>query len=312
MPLTRRTFLSTTAGLTTASLLSGAEPKATAMLPVIDTHVHLWDLQQFKLPWITPGSPSDRNFTLADFTAATADCHVVKGVYMEVDVAPEQKQAEADWISKLCAQPGSLLVGAVVGGRVADAGFPTYAQQFKGSKYVKGIRQVLHAGNTPAGFSLGAPVVKHLQLLGELGLTFDLCMRSAELPDATKLATLCPNTRFILDHCGNPSVQSDLTQWKRDLAALAQRSNVVCKLSGIIESSSVGKWTPDDLAPIVNHCLDSFGPTRVVFAANWPVCNKGGTFKDWLTALRSIIASRPLEQQKQLLHDNALRVYGLA
>src|SRR5205814_2218394 len=159
-------------------------------------------------------------------------------------------------------------------------GFAKYARQFKDSKYIKGIRQVLHVPGTPAGYCLEKPFVAGIRLLGELGLSFDLCMRPAELTDAAKLIDACPETRFILDHCGNADVQAkDRTQWQRDIAALAKRKNVVGKVSGIVASARPQKWNADDLAPIIKHTLEVFGPERVMFGGDWPVCTLAATFR---------------------------------
>jgi predicted TIM-barrel fold metal-dependent hydrolase len=177
---------------------------------------------------------------------------------------------------------------------------------------VKGVRQVLHGPGTPAGYCLDKAFIQGIRLLGELGMSFDLCMRPAELPDAAKLVDACPATRFILDHCGNANVQAkDRGQWQRDMADLAKRKNLVCKVSGIVASAKPGAWTADDLAPIVNHTLACFGPDRVVFGGDWPVCTLAASLAQWVEALRTIVRDRSAEEQRKLFHDNALRVYRL-
>ena len=101
---------------------------------------------------------------------------------------------------------------------------------------MKGIRQVLHVKDTPAGYCLDEKFVKGIQLLGELGLSFDLCVRPAELPDFVKLVDKCPDTRFILDHCGNADLKhtpAEREQWKKDMTEIAKRKNVVGKVSGL-------------------------------------------------------------------------------
>jgi predicted TIM-barrel fold metal-dependent hydrolase len=133
------------------------------------------------------------------------------------------------------------------------------------------------------------------------------------LPDAGKLVDACPDTRFVLDHCGNADVTSkDRTAWKRDIADLAKRKQIICKVSGFIVTAKGIKWTPEDLAPIVNHVLDSFGPDRVMFAGDWPVCTQAATLAQWIEALRTIVHDRKEEEQKKLFHDNAEKFYRLA
>src|SRR5437868_5459655 len=109
-------------------------------------------------------------------------------------------------------------------------------------------------------------------------------MRPAELLDGAKLIDACPDTRFILDHCGNANVQAkDRTQWQRDIGAVAKRKNVVCKVSGIVVTAKPGAWSADDLAPIVNHTLEVFGPDRVMFGGDM-VLQQGIKVPVWGTA----------------------------
>lgn len=279
-------------------------------LPVIDTHQHLWDRTKFRLPWIEKGSFLDKDFLPADYATAVKGLNVVAAVYLEVDVAVAQQQAEADYVAGLCKKGETLTRAAVISGRPNADDFAKYIKPFRDSAAVRGLRQVLHGGGTPAGYCVEKPFVKGIQLLGELGLHFELCMRHGELPDAVKLVTACPDTRFVLDHCGNPDLAKH-EKWKKDLAALAAKKNVVAKVSGIVASATPGKWRSDDLAPVVNHTLDSFGPDRVLFGGDWPVCLKAATFAQWLKALKEIIAERKAEHQRKLLHDNAVAFYKL-
>ena len=107
-----------------------------------------------------------------------------------------------------------------------------------------------------------------------------------------------------------PVQSKDLTQWRRDMDRMARQKNVVCKVSGIV-AGAAEKWTADDLAPVINHTLDAFGPERVMFAGDWPVCTLRASFRQWVDALKSIVRQRPADQQRKLFHDNAVRFYGL-
>ena len=249
--MNRRDFLATSAATIAATSLANAEDKP--MMPVVDTHQHLWNLDELKLAWVDLKTPEGKilghNFTPKEYAEATKGLNVVKAVYMEVDVVTEHQQKEADYVTELCKSGKTVTCAAVVSGRPSDDGFAAYAKQFKGSKYVKGIRQVLHVKDTPAGYCLGAQFVKGIQLLGDLGLSFDMCVRPAELPDFTKLAEKCPGTRFILDHCGNGDLKhtpAQREQWKKDMTAIAAKKNVVGKVSGFIASARAaasGPWT---------------------------------------------------------------------
>jgi predicted TIM-barrel fold metal-dependent hydrolase len=315
--MNRRDFLAATAatvGAVSAGLgadrAETKEPKA--VLPIIDTHQHLWDLTKFRLPWIKPGNKLGRSHVLADYREATRGLNVVKTVYMEVDVDPAQQTAEAEYVTELCQRADTPLAAAVVSGRPASDEFPNYIAQFKNNACIKGIRQVLHVDSTPPGFCLDRKFVRGIRLLGDRGLSFDLCMRPDEMADAAKLVAECPGTRFILDHCGNgPVLAKDRSKWEKGIAEVAKHRNVVGKVSGIIVQMEGRKWAPEELAPVINHTLAVFGPDRVMFAGDWPVCTLAASFREWVGALQAIVRDRSEAEQRKLFHDNAVRVYGL-
>ena len=327
---TRRQFLSTSVATAAAVALresvNAAETNANLDIPIVDTHQHLWDLSQVQPPWLS-GAPKilSQTYGLAEFAKATEGLNVVQAVYMEVDVAPEDQVKEANTLLEICRSGKGPTVAAVISGRPGQESFAPYIRGYAKEKEIKGVRQVLHAETAEKAMCLKPQFVASVKLLGELGLSFDLCMRPGELSDGLTLAKQCPGTRFIVDHCGNADPAAflknaspvdqpvhDPQKWRDDIKALADQDNVICKISGIIARAPKGVPYVDGLAPIVNHCLDSFGPDRVVFGGDWPVCLLGGSYKDWVTTLRQIISSRPVADQKKLLHENARKFYGLS
>ena len=327
---TRRQFLSTSAAAAVAVALNETVNAAVNSpppdIPIVDTHQHLWDLSQVQPPWLS-GAPKilSQTYGLAEYAKATEGLNVVQAVYMEVDVAPEDQVKEADTLLEICRSKKGPTVAAVISGRPGQESFAPYIRRYAKEKEIKGVRQVLHAETAEKAMCLKPQFVASITLLGELGLSFDLCMRAGELSDGLALAKQCPGTRFIVDHCGNAAPSAflknapaadkpthDPQKWRDDMKALADQDNVICKISGIIASAPKGVPYVESLAPIVNHCLDSFGPDRVIFGGDWPVCLLGGTYKDWVTTLRQIISSRPVADQKKLLHKNARNFYGLS
>ncbi|MEM7387759.1 MAG: amidohydrolase family protein [Verrucomicrobiota bacterium] len=330
MNANRRHFLGTAAGAATVACLGGTVGAQTekADLPIIDTHQHLWDLDKFTLPWVADEASPEvlkRSYVTKDFLEATKGLNVVKAIYMEVDVRPDLQVKEAEHVIELSRSAAHPTVAAVISGRPGSEGFAEYIARFENTPEIKGVRQVLQVPETPAGFCLGSQFVKSVQLLGDMGKSFDLCMRPAELADGAKLAAECPDTVCIVDHCGNADPKAwmpenrrdgkepwhEVDQWKRDMEALSKQKNVICKISGIIARAPKG-WTTEDLAAPIHFCLDTFGPDRVLYGGDWPVCKIAAPYKDWVASLKSIVASRPVAEQKKLLHDNAVRVYGLS
>jgi len=335
MTLSRRQFVQHSLGATLASFTVGTtavpdEPVETEQPDqldrerrmIIDTHQHLWDREMFRLPWLN-GAPEvlQKNYRTADYKAAVAGANA-QAIYMEVDVDPAQHLAEAVHVVSLCRSDEHPTVAAVVGGRPASPDFATYVDTLRRHPEIKGIRQVLHNEQTPEGYCLQDDFVKGIRRLGEIGLSFDLCLRPTELASGVELARCCPDTRFIVDHCGNADPKAlgktasdekpwhEAEPWKREMAALADLDNTICKISGIVARAPQG-WRSDDLAPIVNHCLDSFGPDRVVFGSDWPVCLLGGSLRQWMDAADEIVSRRPDEEQARFWRDNARRWYRL-
>lgn len=298
------------------------------MIPIVDTHQHLWDLRILRLPWLDEFAQLRQNHVMSTYFEASKAFEVVKTVYMEVDVSPDQIEREAEYVLGLCNAPNSPMAGATLRGRPGVEGFTGWARKCAAEPRVKGLRQVIFPPDFAPDYCLQEQFIADMQLLGELGLHFDLCIRPADLRSAGIMAQRCPDTRFVLDHCGNadpevvngslsaadvedPVYRHEADSWKREMESLGKLPNVVCKVSGIIARLPKGKAAADSLAATVNHCLDSFGPDKVVFGSDWPVCNMGASYRAWGEALMEIISTREHLEQRKLLSDNALRLYRL-
>jgi predicted TIM-barrel fold metal-dependent hydrolase len=319
--MNRRHFLQSAAGTALTSCSTLKEPDAL----IIDTHQHLWVREKINPPWLSTAPEVLRHdYGNAEYQSATTGLNV-KAIYMEVEVAPKDHVKEADDVVAQCRAGNTPTVAATIGGRPASDNFESYVRRYAGNGIVKGLRQALHGESTPPGFCLSPEFVRGMRTLGKHGLNFELTMRPTELRDGAKLIKECPDTRFVLDHCGNgdpkafdpklgPGLKRSCTpdEWKRGIDAVAaSRADVMCKISGIVAFVPPGKWQAEDLAPVVNHCLDTFGPDRVFFGGDWPVCLLGGPVRGWVEALKQIISSRPTSEQRKLWSGNATKFYGL-
>lgn len=323
---TRRQFLQNTSFITSASLAGSCWPSLAEdkkdkfvpeSIPVVDTHQHLWDLDVVKLSWLS-GAPDvlNRKFVMSDYLAVTKDANIAQTVYMEVNVDPAMQQTEAEYVIGLCEADDNPMAGAVIGGSPADESFSDYITPLAKNKFIKGVRTVLHDPDRPKGMCLTDKFINGIKLLGDLGLSFDLCMRPDEIGDGVELARKCPGTRFIIDHCGNMSVTSTdeavRSKWMDSMRSAAQQDNMLCKISGIVVTAKKDEWHPNDLAPNMNFCMDTFGDDRIFFGGDWPVCTISSTYQQWLDALKFIVKDRSPEFQRKLFHDNAVRHYGLS
>lgn len=299
------------------------------MIPVIDTHQHLWDLNVLDLPWLEGAPDLASDHVPSTYAAASEGFDVAKTVYMEVDVSPDQMATERDYVFALCDDADDPMAGATLRAHPGTEGFTEWVDALKDDPRAKGFRQVIHPPDFAADYCLQDGFVKDVQRLGELDKHFDICIRPADLGSAVELAKRCPDTRFVLDHCGNahPEIVNgtlspadydrddvywhEADQWKRDMTALGEQANVVCKISGVIARLPEGKNPVECLSDTINHCLDVFPSDRVVFGSDWPVCTLGAPYRVWRETLGEIIADRPEADQRALLHDNAVRIYNL-
>jgi L-fuconolactonase len=146
----------------------------------------------------------------------------------------------------------------------------------------------------------------------------------AWFPNMASLIQTCPGTQFQADHCGNADPKAffnhqqlfgtpdhDPDEWITGITAIASQKNVVCKISGLVSRSSGYPVTAENLAPVINHCLNIFGIDRVMFASDWPWCLKGMKLVGWVDILKQLVKNRPYQDQKKLFHDNAIKHYKI-
>ena len=236
---------------------------------------------------------------------------------------PSQQNDEARFVTEISKDPKHPTVAGVISGRPENEGFNKYIDQYKDNKHIKGLRRLMET--TPSGFCLQPRFIHSVAYLGKLNKHFEITIQPTQLNDALSLVKRCPNTRFVIDHCGTADPKAFLSkknrgdatpmheadQWKADMSRLADQPNTVCKISGIVAHAPKG-WTAEHLAPIINHCLDKFGADRVMFGGDWPVCLLGARYDEWVNALKEVVSNRPDGERRKLFYQNATRTYQLA
>ena len=281
------------------------------MIPMVDTHQHLWDLDLFHYAWLQQVPSLDRSFGMNDYLEATAGLGVTQSVHLEADVDRPFLEQETRHILELADRPDNPLAAVVAGARPEEPSFPDHLAKIFGHPKLKGIRRVLHT--QPDDLSQSERFSAHVASLAGYGLSFDLCVLARQLPVAIRLVSRCPQVTFILDHCGVPQVKEKLLDpWRADIREIATFPNVVCKISGLVAYATPHTWTPSDLRPYIEHVLDAFGWDRVLFGSDWPVCTISASYQQWRDALLSLTNSAGAVNQRKLFHDNAVRIYRLA
>jgi L-fuconolactonase len=156
---------------------------------------------------------------------------------------------------------------------------------------------------------LGPALAPALAAMQERGLIFDALVLPRHLPRLQRLVDRHPDLQFVLDHCAKPRfADRDLAGWKQDIAELARRPNIVCKLSGLVTEAAVD-WLVADLRPAVDHVRASFGSNRLMWGSDWPVVNLAGGYAKWLAAAESLLTDVSPHESAGIFGGNAARVY---
>lgn len=277
-------------------------------MDITDTHLHLWDPFVFTYSWCA-GVPSlNRAFTIGDYLEAAKETEITKALFVECDVDEPNSAAEARLIAGI-AREHPLIAGIIAAARPEREDFSHQLEELLLIEGVKGIRRVLHV--VPDEVSGTTLFSDNLNLLGEKGLSFDLCVRADQLPLAAGLIHRCPGVQFILDHCGVPDIKGGgFAPWSVNMASIAELPNVVCKVSGLPAYASPG-WGAGDLRLWIDRVVECFGFDRLLWGGDWPVCMLGGTLAGWVDASRELFAGASLDERSKLFHLNADRIYRI-
>ncbi|MET7709945.1 amidohydrolase family protein [Micromonospora sp. NPDC005413] len=279
---------------------------------IVDAHHHLWVRARHPQPWIDPHTMAaiDDDFTPVDLAPVARAVGVTQTVVVQ-SVAARTETPELLGI----AADDPLIVGVVgwvdltaddVGDRLGRL------RAARGGERLVGIRHLVQSEPDPA--YLDRPDVRRgIAAVGAAGLAFDLLVRHHQLPAATRLVRDLPQMRFVLDHLGKPELgRAGLGDWPRDLRALAAEPNTTAKLSGLVTEVDGPSWTTSDVRPAVEHALDVFGPDRLMFGSDWPVCLLATSYTRWVEVLADLLDPLRDDERAAIWRQTARRAYRLA
>ena len=277
----------------------------------IDSHQHFWRYSAAEYPWIGAGMERlARDYLPVNLEAAAA----AVGISGTVAVQARQTLEETRWLLDLAEH--HPLIRGVVGW--VDLRSPEVAgelREFSSRPAFVGVRHVVQDEPDPR-FLLGEEFVAGLRHLAPLGLTYDLLLYPQQLPAAVELVASLPEQPFVLDHLAKPRIaawtaRSDMASWRRDIEGLARHKNVCCKLSGLVTETAWGQWRPADFKPYLDIALVAFGPDRLMFGSDWPVCLLSGDYAEVAGIIRDLCGQLSPDEQAAIWGGTARRFYGL-
>lgn len=277
-------------------------------MDLIDTHLHLIWRDRLGYGW-TAGTPlAAGDFTLADAQALYGG-RVQGTIFMEVGVDDADYQAEARHVAGLVRE-GALLGQIAACRPETEAGFADWIAECEGLGVV-GYRRILHV--VPDDMSKTDTFRANIRRIGAQGKPFDLCFLARQLPLAADLARACPDTTFVLDHCGVPDIAGGaFDSWRAEIGTLAGIDNIAAvKVSGISAYAAPGTASFDTLTPWMDAVLDAFGPARLVWGSDWPVVNLGSALPDWIDTTTRWLSRLSPDEQARIAHRNARRIWNL-
>lgn len=277
---------------------------------IVDAHVHYWDPSLLHYDWMELFPAMKSPFLPEGYAEAAAGSGVSKILFVECGCDPASSLAESDWVASLAVREPRI-AGLVAHASLEEgASVRAFLAQLASRPLARGVRRNLQWEEEE--FCLRPPFVEGTARLEEFGFTMDLCIRHQQVRAVTELARRVPGVHFILDHFGKPAVKAGITDpWRDDLRELAALPNVSCKVSGLTTEADLEHWTPADLKPYVDAVAECFGPGRMIYGGDWPVCTLATDYGRWVETVAALTSSFTPEESDLLFRANAERIYRL-
>ena len=273
----------------------------------IDAHQHFWDIRRYQYPWMPPGeSPLRRNYVPQDLEPILKRNRFEGSVVVQANTILD----ETRWLLELASEH-EFIRGVVGWVDLTNPRRGAALDEFQRHPKFKGVRHLVH-DEPDMNWLSRANVIAGLRELARRGIPYDLLLRPEHLKIVPSVAEKVPGLPMVVDHIAKPPIAAGrLDGWAEDMAVVAKIPNVYCKLSGMITEADPHGWKAEHLRPYVSHVLNLFGPDRLMFGSDWPVCTLAGSWKEALAAFTQAIGPQPMEAREKLLGGTAAEFYRL-
>jgi L-fuconolactonase len=270
----------------------------------LDAHQHFWSYDAAQYPWIPPGSPLHRSWLPDDLAALQKPL----GFDGSIAVQARQVVAESDWLLGLADKHANVkgVVGWVdLRSDRVEADLERLARH---PKFV-GVRHVVQEEPDDA-FMLGKDFQRGISKLAAFGLTYDILIYPKQLEAALRLAENFPAQPFVLDHIAKPFIKAGVSEpWATQLRRLAKLPNVHCKVSGLLTEADHQAWRPEQFRPYLDTVFEAFGPARLMYGSDWPVCLFAGSYEQAYRLVDDYARGLTDQQRAGLFGGNAAAFY---
>ncbi|HSS98052.1 MAG TPA: amidohydrolase family protein [Terriglobales bacterium] len=273
----------------------------------IDAHHHLWKYSKEQYPWMLAGMESiRRDFLIPELQEVTREAAVTGTVAVQA----RQMLEESRWLLGLAAQT-DLIRGVVGWVPLVESGVAAHLEMLSADSKFKGVRHVLH-DEVDDFYMLRDDFNRGIALLKNFNLRYDILIFERHLPQTIQFVDRHPNQIFIVDHIAKPKIKDRiLSPWDRNIAELAKRENVYCKISGMVTEANWKNWGEEDLSPYFDKVLTAFGPQRLMIGSDWPVILVASEYSHWISILRRWIDSLSSAEELYISSKTAVTAYRL-
>lgn len=295
------------AGCPFAGSSNGASP-----VRLIDTHVHFWHPQRLKYSWLRGNALLDRPYEVQDYPT-TQEIAPEALVFVECDADPGQSLEEINFVAAQ-AQRDARVRAIVAHAPLEQGGAvePLLDRVVSSSPKVRGIRRILQSLPDPNTLLRSPAFIAGVRLLPNFGLHFEITVNHTQMDAVIEFVRKLPEIPMVLNHCGKPGIRDGhLAAFQRHANELARCPNVHCKLSGLATEADHQNWTDEQLIPYIDTALQAFGPDRLLYGSDWPVCLLATSVSRWIGVLEQALAGCSQEQLRRIFRDNANALYRL-
>jgi L-fuconolactonase len=274
----------------------------------IDSHQHFWRYDPIQYDWIDDGDMRllRRDFLPDDLRRATSQA----GIDSVISVQARQTLEETRWLLSLAHQH-DFIRGVVGWVPLASPEVNGHLEVLARHRKLVGVRHVVQ-GELDDEFILRDDFNRGVALLREIGLSYDILIFERHLPQTIQFVDRHPEQVFVLDHVAKPKIRSgDIEPWRRYIMELARREHVYCKVSGMVTEADPRNWSVEQLRPYFDAVLNAFGPRRLMFGSDWPVCLVGVEYGLWADVVGGWTASLSQSERDRIFGATAIEAYGL-
>jgi L-fuconolactonase len=273
----------------------------------IDSHQHFWQYDPQRDAWITDEmSVLKRDFLPADLLPELT----ANGMDGCIAVQADQSEKETAFLLDL-ASAHDAIKGVVGWVDLRSTQLPGRLQYFSQYEKLRGFRHIVQA-EPGDRFMLQPDFCRGISKLKEFRFTYDILIYPKQLNAALDLVQKFSEQRFVIDHLAKPLVRiKEIDAWARSMQAIAQNPNVYCKLSGIVTEADWKNWKPADFVPYLDVVFEAFGPKRLMFGSDWPVCLLAGSFQQVKELIEMYTNQLTSHERDRIFGLNAVEFYGL-